>query len=368
MSRQADSLDPSQLWLSLSLIPSLTPAKMKAFATPHWDERAAALALRGVPVEEWRQAWEQLPRLLEWLAREGNAVLPLYAPDYPPLLAALPDPPPALYLQGRLEALQLPQMAMVGTRKPSVDGRRLAREFGAALAQSGYVVTSGLALGIDAESHAGALAQGGLTVAVLGSGLAQLYPKANTALAARIREQGVLVSEFPPWSGPANWHFPFRNRVISGLSHGVLVVEAAAKSGSLITARLAAEQGREVFAIPGAIHNPQTRGCHALLRTGAKLVESVADILEELPAFAAWERQRLKAQSVEAKAPAVVIDEASLSPQERDIVKALGYGEVSLEQLVRSVNLPVELLLGHLSELELRGLIRAGAGGFSCAN
>jgi DNA processing protein len=372
MARQDDLPTPLHTWLLLSLTAPVNPARLKALCACGWDQPVAAAALRALSKEELSKARRQLPRVLDWLEQDGNALVPLYSPEYPPLLAALHDPPPVLYLQGQIDVLQLPQMAIVGTRKPSPDGRRLAREFGAALTRSGYVVTSGLALGVDTESHLGALALDGLTVAVLGSGLDQLYPKSNRDLAARIRSQGVLVSEFAPWEEPADWRFPIRNRVISGLSHGVLVVEAAAKSGSLITARLAAEQGREVFAVPGSIYNSQTQGCHALLRGGAKLVETVSDILEELPAFAAWERQRL------APEPAVVTTQAatvairkgddSLSAEEKQILAELGFGVVSLEQLVVALGLPVEVLLEALSALELRGLIIASAGGFSCRN
>ncbi|MDR0779671.1 MAG: DNA-processing protein DprA [Pseudomonadales bacterium] len=372
MDGQDDALTLLHTWLLLSLQTTLNAAKLKESCAQGWNAHTAAATLRKINKDELCKAQRQLPRVLEWLAQEGNALLPLYAPDYPPLLAALHDPPPVLYLQGRQEALSLPQMAIVGTRKPSADGRRLAREFGAALVQSGYVVTSGLALGVDAESHAGALAQGGLTVAVLGSGLEQLYPKANRELAARIRAQGALVSEFPPWVAPADWHFPLRNRVISGLSHGVLVVEAAARSGSLITARLAAEQGREVFAIPGSIYNSQTHGCHALLRGGAKLVETLADILEELPAFTAWERQRLVPDTPPAAVAATPAmaqkSDDSLSMEDQQILMALGHGTISLEQLMGVLGLPVEALLERLSELELRGLVMASPGGFSCRN
>jgi DNA processing protein len=372
MARQDDSLAPLHTWLLLSLTAPVNPSRLKALCACGWDGAVAAAALRALPKDELSKARRQLPRVLDWLAQDGNMLVPLYAPEYPPLLATLHDPPPVLYLQGQCEVLQLPQMAIVGTRKPSPDGRRLAREFGAALTRSGYVVTSGLALGVDTESHLGALALDGLTVAVLGSGLDQLYPKANRDLAARIRAQGVLVSEFAPWEEPADWRFPIRNRVISGLSHGVLVVEAAAKSGSLITARLAAEQGREVFAVPGSIYNSQTQGCHALLRGGAKLVEAVSDILEELPAFAAWERQRPASgppslAGTTAPPPAPKCD-GSLSEKEEQILAELGYGLVSLEQLVAKLGWPVEVLLEALSALELRGLVIASAGGFSCRN
>lgn len=370
MSHDAPS-NLDHLWLLLSLIPALGPSRLKAFGQTSWTASSADAALRLLKEEDLGEARKYLSRVLEWAAAPGNALLPLYSPDYPPLLKNLSDPPSLLYLRGNKNALNLPQIAIVGTRKPSADGRRLAREFGAALAQRGYVVTSGMALGVDAESHHGALEAGGLTVAVLGSGLDQLYPKSNRALAERIQGEGLLVSEFPPWQGPQDWHFPVRNRIISGLSHGVLVVEAAARSGSLITARLAAEQGREVFAIPGSVYNPLSRGCHALLRSGAKLVERVEDILEELPALTAWERERLDEATSNAL-PATVrssIDEckSSLSEEDRRLLDLIGFGEVSLEQLSTASGLPVATLLARLGELELRGLLSSSPAGFSRA-
>jgi len=253
----------------------------------------------------------------------------------------------------------------VGTRKPSADGRRLARDFGAALVRAGYAVTSGMALGIDSESHAGALAEQGPTIAVLGSGLDQLYPRANRTLAERILESGALVSEFPPWAPPAEWHFPVRNRVISGLSHGTLVVEAAQRSGSLITARLAAEQGREVFAIPGSVFNSQSRGCHALLKAGAKLVETVDDILEELPALQAWERARLDLEPAGCPSSKVPRSKHSRSQNDQRLLEAIGFGEASADQIATTLGEPLNTVLVRLSELELRGLITASPAGFS---
>lgn len=202
--------------------------------------------------------------------------------DYPKLLKEIPSPPSVLYALGNLNLLHTPQIAMVGTRKPSVPGRDTARQFAAHLAKSGLTITSGLALGIDGASHEGALDVQGNTIAVLGNGLHHTYPKSHRELQARIAEQGLLLSEFPPDTAPRADNFPRRNRIISGLSVATLVVEAAVKSGSLITANVAAEQGREVFAIPGSIHNPQARGCHALIKNGAKLVETVFDVFEEL--------------------------------------------------------------------------------------
>jgi DNA processing protein len=219
---------------------------------------------------------------LEWLHRTGHHLLALTSPNYPPLLATIPDAPPALYVRGSLEVLTTPQLAIVGSRHPTASGRDTAFRFAAHLARCGLVITSGLAEGIDGASHRGALAAAGATVAVCGTGLDRVYPEAHAELADAIAENGALVSEFAPRTPPRREHFPQRNRLISGLCLGTLVVEAARQSGSLITARCASEQGREVFAIPGSIHNPLSRGCHRLIRDGAKLVETADDILTEL--------------------------------------------------------------------------------------
>ncbi|HWK53901.1 MAG TPA: DNA-processing protein DprA [Hyphomicrobiales bacterium] len=339
-------------WLLLCLCPAFTPVQARRLVQGGLNSGSLADRLRVLPADELAQARRQLPALLRWLEGEDCHALPLYAADYPALLATLADPPPILYLQGKPDLLHLPLIAIVGTRKPSAEGRRIAREFAAALVRAGYGIVSGLALGIDAESHAGALGAEGLTLAVLGSGLERLYPKANRGLARQVREQGVLISEFPPWASPRDWHFPLRNRIISGLAHGVLVVEAAQRSGSLITAHLAAAQGREVFAIPGSIRNPQSRGCHALLRNGVKLVENVADILEELPALLAWEQSRLE--------PPLL-----LAPQEATVLAALGYGPTSLETLAAETGYPAPTLLGLLAALELQGLAAASPLGWS---
>ena len=202
----------------------------------------------------------------------------------PPRLLAIPDHPAVLFLRGDSGVLAAPQVAIVGSRRATPAGARIARRLAGELAAHGLVVTSGLAQGVDAEAHRGALEAGGRTVAVLGSSLDRVYPAAHRSLAERIAGQGALVSEFPFGTPPVPWNFPWRNRIISGLSLGVVVVEAAARSGSLVTARLAGDQGREVFAVPGSILNPLSSGCHRLLRDGAKLVERVEDVLEELPA------------------------------------------------------------------------------------
>ncbi|MHB8622478.1 MAG: DNA-processing protein DprA [Sulfuricaulis sp.] len=219
---------------------------------------------------------------LDWLAEPQHHLIVWSDPDYPPLLREIPDPPAMLYVLGDRRLLARPQLAIVGSRNPTPIGRDNARAFATSLAGAGLVITSGLALGVDGAAHRGALEAGGKTIALAGTGLDRVYPPPHRDLAHDISRHGALVSEFPLATPPRPENFPRRNRLISGLSLGTLVVEAALQGGSLITARLASEQGREVFAIPGSIHSPQSRGCHALIRQGAKLVETAQDILEEL--------------------------------------------------------------------------------------
>jgi DNA processing protein len=242
----------------------------------------------------------------------------------------------------------LPQLAIVGSRHPTPDGRRNARAFAAHLCRAGYQITSGLALGIDGEAHVGALESQGVTIAVLGSGLNHIHPRQHKGLAARIAERGAVISEFPLDEPGRQSHFPRRNRIISGLAHGVLVIEAAEQSGSLITARLAGEQGRAVFALPGSIHNPLARGCHRLLRQGAKMVESVADIFEELPALLAWERQQ-DSPSAARKAP---LDVAA-----RRVLDQVGYDPVSVDALLQRTGGEPGSLQATLIALELSGYV-----------
>src|SRR5688572_19670909 len=223
---------------------------------------------------------------LEWIEANDANLIPCTSPNYPTPLAHTCRAPGVLYVLGDVRALHVPQLAMVGSRSPTASGRETARSFAEFFARVGIAITSGLALGIDAASHEGALlVPAGVTIAVCGTGLDVIYPRRNAELAHRIRERGALVSEFPPRTPPRPPHFPQRNRIISGLSFGTLVVEAANSSGSLITAQHALEQGREVFAIPGSIHNPLSRGCHKLIRNGAKLVEGASDVLSEVQNF-----------------------------------------------------------------------------------
>ena len=263
-------------------------------------------------------------------------------PAYPGLLEELPDAPPLLFIEGDPSLLERPQLAMVGSRRASRPGLDNATAFARSLARGGFVITSGLALGIDGAAHQGALDVGGKTIAVLGTGLEQLYPRRHLGLAARIVEGGgALVSELPLDCPPQAANFPRRNRIISGLSLGVLVVEASPSSGSLITARLAAEQGREVYAIPGSIHHPGARGCHQLIRQGAALVESVEDVLQ---ALRGWQQ-----------GPAA--PEAQRSEPMHPLVAQLHAAPMSSEALASAVNQPLSETLAALTELEIEGVV-----------
>jgi DNA processing protein len=321
---------------------------------------AAELRARGLPLAA--AAWLAQPdaRALAddrgWLERTGAELVGCGDARYPPLLAALADAPVALFVRGQADCLLTAQLAIVGSRNPTAAGARTAREFAACLAGAGLTITSGLALGIDAAAHEGALAAGGRTIAVLGCGLDEPYPPENAALAERIvAGGGALVGEFPPGSPPLPANFPRRNRLISGLSLGTLVVEAARRSGSLITARLAAEQGREVFAIPGSIHNPLARGCHQLLRQGAKLVESADDVWAELKI------PFTKQDITESGKPDVRA--AGLDKDYEILLDALGFEPQSVDALVDRTGLPSPSLASMLLILELEGRVGLHPGG-----
>lgn len=292
---------------------------------------------------------------LDWLRASGARLLLWGEADYPPALAAIHGAPAALYVMGEVAALKAPQLAIVGARRASPLGRAIAREFAGALANAGLVITSGLALGIDAASHEGALAAGHRTVAVLGAGIARLYPAENAPLAERIRAAGALVSEFPPRFGPRPQNFPQRNRVISGLALGTLVVEAAEKSGSLLTARWALEQGREVFAVPGSIRSPLSFGCHKLIQEGAQLVHRPADVLAGVNFFTGF-------QSL-APPGAVGCDAAPLDKEYEMLLDALGFEPATIDALVARSGLSGESIASMLLILELEGRIAPYPGG-----
>jgi len=292
----------------------------------------------------------------DWLSPPGRAFVALDSPAYPALLRDSPDPPVALWVAGGdLGLLNAPQIAIVGSRNPTRSGRDTAERFASYLSERGLTITSGLATGIDGAGHLGALAGGGGTIAVLGSGLDIIFPPSHTGLAERIAANGLLVSEFPPGTPPRAAHFPQRNRIIAGLSIGTLVVEAARRSGSLITARLAGEYGREVFAIPGSIHNPLAKGCHELIRQGAKLVDDAADILVELAPLLAIELERTAPVDSAEIAPLSLTEQ----PAYKALLEALGFDPIGFSMLVERTGLTAAELSSMLLVLEFEGLVES---------
>lgn len=354
-----------QAWIRLTLCPGVgndTARKLlAAFGSAQAVFGQSSAALRQLGTEKLAKAiLEEPPALaaqlqltLEWLrAGDDRQVATLGDSAYPVALLDIEDPPLMLYMLGTLagQAPAAPHIAIVGSRNPTPQGEANARQFAKAFGSAGLCVVSGLALGIDGAAHDGALLGGGETIAVVGTGLDRVYPKKHLALAHRIAQQGMIVSEFPLGTPPLAANFPRRNRIISGLSRGTLVVEAALQSGSLITARLAAEQGKEVFAIPGSIHSPQSRGCHALIKQGAKLVEVAQDVLEELNLSTAL------------RAPGG--DGAAAQPHAADpLVAALGFDPVSLDALQARTGLDTPRLQAGLLELELCGQVVRLPGG-----
>ena len=309
-----------------------------------------------------RETQDLIARTLEWAAQPDHACITLDDPAYPQSLLDIPDPPPLLYALGDAALLNAPRrLAMVGARTPTAQGERDAQAFAQAFSEAGVTIVSGFALGIDAAAHRGALAaagaQAGSTIAVLGTGCDRVYPPRHKELAHLVAERGLLLSEFPLGTSPSKGNFPRRNRLISGLSRGVLVVEAATHSGSLITARLAGEQGREVFAMPGSIHNPLAHGCHRLIREGAKLVETAQDVLEEF----AWDTPL----SAHPAPPSAANDASSATeaPPECDILRALGYDIRSFDDLSARTGWPADRLGARLLELELEGQVARLPGG-----
>ena len=349
-----------EAWASLQLIPGLSSralvALLKAFGGPaevlaasraslgKWvsAELASAIASGGAP--------DELSRSLAWLAESGHALVAWDDPAYPAALLTITDPPPVLHYAGKLELLNRPALAIVGSRNATPQGRENAEAFAAALSAAGLTIVSGLAQGIDAAAHRGGLAGAGNSVAVVGTGIDRIYPPGNKALAQRLAEEGGLLSQFTLGTPPVPGNFPRRNRVISGLVRGVLVVEATPNSGSLITARFAAEQGREVFAIPGSIHSPFSKGCHRLIKEGAKLVETAQDVLEEL-----------------GLAPAgASVKPGAAPPADGDaarVLAALGYDPVDVDTLAQRTGLAASAIAVALVELELRGQVAPLPGG-----
>ena len=288
---------------------------------------------------------------LNWEKADNHHLLTWEDSNYPALLKEIHDPPAVLYAIGDLSCLQQTTLAMVGTRKPSVSGGETAWHFANQLAANQITIVSGLARGIDAAVHNGCLAANGKTIAVMGTGIDSIYPRSHLDLARRIKENGLLLTEFPLKSAPNAGHFPRRNRIISGLSLATLVVEAAIKSGSLITARLAMEQNRDVLAIPGSIHNPQARGCHYLLQQGAKLVTAIQDIIDEL--------------GVKNTATDISQPRLSLATNNKNLVKCVGFEVTTIDKIIQRSGLSVEKVTCELAQLELEGIVKAVPGGYA---
>ena len=365
-------------WLRLTLTPGVgndTARKLlAAFGSPEavFEQSQAALRqlgsdkLASAIVTEPLKLPELLQTTVDWLAAgDDRIVAPIGSRHYPATLLDIEDPPLVLYMQGSLlkQAQQAPNtvannLAIVGSRNPTPQGEANARQFAKAFAEQGLCIVSGLALGVDGAAHDGALLGGGQTIAVVGTGLDRVYPKKHLALAHRIVANGLIISEFPIGTPPLNANFPKRNRIISGLSVGTLVVEAALKSGSLITARLASEQGKDVFAIPGSIHSPLSRGCHYLIKQGAKLVETAQDVMEELkiPLSRAIPPPNDDEEAAEGSTSSPLAGDSSF-------LSALGFDIVSLDALQARTGLPTPELQAKLLELELDGFVTRLPGG-----
>ncbi len=374
-------------WVILASLPGLGPVSQRQllhrFGSPEAVLSAPArqlsgLGLRAAQISALRPETRQsadflhyLDRVNHWLQHPQHHLLSPDHRHYPPLLGCTDSAPLLLFVAGDPEVLSLPQIAIVGSRNASRQGLETAHQFARYLSLSGFVPTSGLALGVDGEAHAGALSGLGLTVAVMGTGIDVIYPRRHAQLAQQIvAAGGALVSEFPLGSAPRPACFPRRNRIISGLSRGVLVVEAAPGSGSLITARLALEQGREVFAIPGSIHSPQSKGCHLLIREGAKLVECAADIFEELGAmlapFAPEDRSGSDIQLLSTKKTGQTCLELlpGLNDLQKNLLQATDYSCTTLDQLVVRSGIAIEEIQALMLELELEGRVESVAGGY----
>ncbi|MGH8158857.1 MAG: DNA-processing protein DprA [Rhodanobacter sp.] len=377
-----DVMDELRAWLIALRTPGLGPGGLRERLTAASGDIEAVLAqLRrhagslGGPAQVWLTQPDEacLAADLAWLAAPGHRLLRCTEVDFPPQLEHIPQPPAALFVAGDASLLLHPQVAIVGARSASAAGLAHARAFANALTQAGFVITSGMADGVDGAAHAAALDAGAPTLAVIGTGPDRVYPRKHHALARRIAEHGALISEFPPGTPARADHFPRRNRLIAGLSLGTLVIEAGLRSGSLITARLAAEQGREVFALPGSIHNPLARGCHRLIREGARLVESAAEIIETLaPAARMLGGElalRLAAETTEGETEQLAGKPAAhdpggpfrqlADPEYRQLLTELGHDSTTLDELVQRTGQSAAVLSSMLLMLELEGAVES---------
>ena len=350
-----------EAWASLQLLPGVSPrilaGLLKALGGPEEVRSASRANLAKLVPTELASVIESGPdpalleRTLSWIAEPGHALIAWDDADYPRALLTMSDPPPAFYYRGRRELLNRPSIAIVGSRNATPQGMDNAEAFAATLSGAGFTIVSGLALGIDTAAHRGGLSAGGSSIAVIGTGPDRSYPSANSGLGRRLAADGGLLSEFPLGTPPLPANFPRRNRLLSGLSRGVLVVEATLASGSLITARFAAEQGREVFAIPGSIHSPFSKGSHRLIKEGAKLVETARDVIEELGGAAPTEGAQMAVAAPEMQADA------------GRVLKALGHDPAGVDALTARTGLAAGAVSVALVELELSGRVTALPGG-----
>lgn len=368
-------MDDLSYWLALHKAPGIGPASFSLLFEHYHNPRILfespetlkSLALSSVQRNAIQHAiqtpdWQAVEQELNWSDAPENHILLLTQTDYPELLKQIHSPPPILYIKGHVNVLNEIQLAMVGSRNPTVDGHETAEQFAHHLAQQGMVITSGMALGIDAQSHIGALKANGKSIAVAGTGLDRVYPARHKDLAWQLIENGAIVSEYPLGTGPMKHNFPQRNRIISGLSVGTLVVEAALKSGSLITAYAALEQAREVFAIPGSIHNPLSRGCHQLIKSGAKLVETAEDILEELSSLMLASREKTTHISSSRSQKQDQSINPLLPKVQQKILMNIGYDPISVDTLTLRSGLSVAEINANLVLLEVDDYIQIHPG------
>lgn len=348
-------------WLQLTLTPGLGASTIRNLLRQFGLPESVIARKRDLAAHATPEALEalhseavraQVDRALRWTGEPGHFIVTLADDFYPRALLEIPDPPSLIYAHGRIDLLQRSCLAIVGSRNATAQGESNAANFAKALSNAGLTIVSGLAVGIDAAAHRGGLEGAGSTIAVLGTGIDVLYPKRNSELAGRIAAQGLLLSEFPLGTGPVASNFPRRNRLISGLAQGCLVIEAALASGSLITARTSAEQGRDVFAIPGSIHSPVSKGCHALIKSGAKLVESAEDVLAELSAI----RGSGYASTTGGEALAEANSAAGL-------LAHMGHDPVDVDSLCARAGMSAEQVASELLHLELEGTVAALPGG-----
>ena len=356
-------------WLALKHIPRLsTPASLalvEKFGISNLFEENIDRDLLGLSAKQYQALtspnWRKVDDICQAIKDDQQYTITYSDKRYPEQLKHIYDPPLVLFAKGNIDLLQTMQLAIVGSRNMSIDGKSTTKSLAGDLAQLGITITSGLALGVDGIAHQAALACNGATIAVVATGLDIIYPSRHKPIAKKMLEQnGLIVSEFVPGTPAKPGHFPKRNRIISGLSAGVLVVEAAIKSGSLVTARCALEQGREVFAVPGNIRNPNVAGCHWLIKQGAALTETVLDIIEQVPHFAEFELNLNKIKDKESGSKKNNVQDLSNDP----LLASVGYEITPVDKVVSRSKLPIDVVLTRLTMLELRGLVTAVPGGY----